>query len=254
MHSNLVLGAVWQSLGPVRKTSTTTKVFGAATIGVVAISLAIGALLVALFGGIFGFLKNPLASEKVDRTGPALLTAVRSLARIEGSSGTFQVVVDIEEDAKYLPGALKGQRIIYLAQGSASGTVELGGLDESSMSVDETLKSVVFTVPHAQISNVRIDPKASRVLSYKRGILDRLGDAVGEIDPLPQELNQRAETQLTEAATASELKQRAEASTEHVLRSIATGLGYTDVMVRFSDAPAAPPGAGTSAATTPSAA
>lgn len=214
-----------------------------------AICLAIGAVLVALLGGIFGFLKNPLATEKVDRTGPALLTAVRNLARIEGSSGTFQVVVDVEQDAKYLPSALKGQRIIYLAQGSASGTVELGALNEKSMTVDETLKTVEFRVPHAQISNVRIDPKTSRVLSYERGLLDRLGDAVGKIDPLPQELNQLAETQLTEAATASELKQRAEASTEQVLRSIATGLGYTSVTVTFTDAPtgAAPTSASPSA-------
>ncbi len=225
------------SQGAATKSSTAARVFGVATLGVVAISLAIGALLVALFGGLFGFLQNPFATEKVDRTGPALLTAVRSLARIEGSSGTFQVVVDIEEDAKYLPGALKGQRIIYLAQGSASGTVELGGLNETSMTVDEALKTVQFRVPHAQISNVRIDPKASRVLSYERGLLDRLGDAVGEMDPLPQELNLRAETQLTEAATASELQQRAEASTEQVLRSVATGLGYSNVTVTFTDAP-----------------
>jgi Protein of unknown function (DUF4230) len=220
------------------KKSSTTKMFGAASVAVIAVSVAVGAMLLAVFGGVFGFLKNPLATEKVDRTGPALLTAVRSLARIEGSSGTFQVVVDIEEDAKYLPGALKGQRIIYLAQGSASGTVELGGINETSMTVDEETKSVVFRVPHAQISNVRIDPKASRVLSYERGILDRLNDAVGQIDPLPQELNQRAEAQLNQAAIDSELVGRAEVSTEQVLRSIANGLGYDDVTVTFVEGPA----------------
>ena len=228
--------------------SSATKIFGTASLAVIAVSIAVGAMLLAVFGGVFGFLRNPLATDEVDRTGPALLTAVRSLARIEGSSGTFQVVVDIEEDAKYLPGALKGQRIIYLAQGSASGTVELGGINETSMTVDEETKSVVFRVPHAEISNVRIDPKASRVLSYERGILDRLGDAVGEIDPLPQELNQRAEAQLNQAAVDSELIGRAEQSTEQVLRSIANGLGYTDVTVTFVEGP--PAGATTLPATT----
>jgi Protein of unknown function (DUF4230) len=196
-------------------------------------ALALGALLVTMFGGVFGFLKNPFETKKVDRTGPAMLTAVQNLARIEGSSGTFQVVVDIQEDAQYLPAALKGQRIIYLAQGSASGTVELGGLDASKMMIDETTKTVTFRVPKAAINNVRIDPKVSRVLSYKRGILDRIGGALGGLDPLPQELNVLAEKQLTEAAKASELRQRAEASTRSVLQSIASGLGYKNVSVVF---------------------
>jgi hypothetical protein len=198
-----------------------------------AAALALGALLVTMFGGVFGFLKNPFETKKVDRTGPAMLTAVQNLARIEGSSGTFQVVVDIQEDAQYLPAALKGQRIIYLAQGSASGTVELGGLDASKMMIDETTKTVTFRVPKAAINNVRIDPKVSRVLSYKRGILDRIGGALGGLDPLPQELNVLAEKQLTEAAKASELRQRAEASTRSVLQSIASGLGYKNVSVVF---------------------
>jgi Protein of unknown function (DUF4230) len=198
-----------------------------------AAAVGMGALLVSLFGGVFGFLKNPFETKKVDRTGPALLTAIQNLARIEGSTGTFQVVVDIQEDAKYLPDALKGQRILYLAQGSASGTVELGDLDANHMIIDETTKSVTFRVPKAAINNVRIDPKASRVLSYKRGLLDRLGGAVSDLDPLPQELNIRAEQQLTEAAQASELRQRAEASTRNVLQSIAQGLGYTNVVVTF---------------------
>jgi hypothetical protein len=42
-----------------------------------------------------------------------------------------------------------------------------------------------------------------------------------------------AEKQLTEAAKASELRQRAEASTRSVLQSIASGLGYKNVSVVF---------------------
>ncbi len=200
---------------------------------VIAGFLALGALLFALFGGIFGFLQNPFATKTVDRTGPALLTAVQNLARIEGSSGTFQVVVDIEKDADYLPDALKGQRIIYLAQGSASGTVDLSVLNESAMTVDEETKSVSFRVPKAQISNERIDLSASRVLSYDRGLIDRIGEAFGEGNVMPAELTTRAEEQLTAAANDSELRTRAEENTRRVLTSIANGLGYSDVTVTF---------------------
>jgi hypothetical protein len=206
---------------------------GATSIAVVLGFIGVGALLFALLGGVFGFLRNPFATKKIDRTGPALLTAVQNLARIEGSSGTFQVVVDVEEDAEYLPDALKGQRIIYLAQGSASGTVELGGLNAQSITVDETTKTATFRIPKAQISNVRIDLSASRVLSYDRGLIDRLGDAVGDADPMPAELTTRAEEQLETAAQESELRARAEANTKQVLTSIGNGLGYTTVVVTF---------------------
>jgi hypothetical protein len=190
-------------------------------------------LLVSLFGGVFGFLKNPFKTEEVDRTGPALLTAVQNLARVEGSSGTFQVVVDIEKDAKYLPDTLKGQRIIYLAHGSASGTVDLSGLDASAMTIDETTKSVTFRIPQAQINNVRIDLSKSRVLSYDRGLLDRLGGLVREGVVMPAELTTRAEQQLTQAAAESDLRARAQANTEQVLRSIASGLGYPNVTIEL---------------------
>jgi hypothetical protein len=208
-------------------------VLGAGSIAVLLGVLGLGAFVAVLAGGLFGFLKNPFETEKVDRTGPALLVAVRNLARIEGSSGTFQVVVDIEQDAKYMPSALKGQRLIYLAQGSASGTVDLGGVSEKTMTIDEATKSVTFVVPPAEINNVRVDLEGSRVLSNERGLFDRLGDAFGDNNPMPPELVVRAETQMQEAALSSDLKARAEASTERVLQSIGNGLGYANVSVKF---------------------
>ncbi len=204
-------------------------------VGVVSLIVAaiIGAMVISAVWRIAGVLKNPLATEKVDRTGPALITALTNMARVEGSSGTFQVVVDIQDDAKYVPAALKGERIIYLAQGSASGTVDLGGLNATSITVDEVLKTATIIVPQAQISNVRIDLTRSKVLSHERGLLDRLGGAAGDAPAMHPDLVARAETQLKDAATESQLRQRAEENTETLLRSIATGLGYTTVNVEF---------------------
>jgi Protein of unknown function (DUF4230) len=128
---------------------------------------------------------------------------------------------------------LKGERIIYLAQGSASGTVDLSALNESAMTVDEETKRVSFRVPKAQISNERIDLSASRVLAYDRGLLDRIGEAFGEGNVMPPELTTRAEEQLSIAANESQLRTRAEENTRRVLTSIANGLGYTDVTVTF---------------------
>ena len=48
---------------------------------------------------------DPFGSKTVDRTGPALLQAVNGLHDYHASSGTFEVIVDVEKDAKFLPSA-----------------------------------------------------------------------------------------------------------------------------------------------------
>jgi Protein of unknown function (DUF4230) len=197
------------------------------------VAAVVGALLVSAIWRFTGALRNPFATEEVDRTGPALITALTDMARVEGSSGTFQVVVDVQDDAKYVPAALKGERIIYLAQGTASGTVDLSNLNATSIIVNEELKTATIVVPKAEISNVRIDLTKSKVLSHERGLLDRIGGAVGDTPAMHPDLVARAETQINEAAVESQLRQRAEENTTSLLRSIATGLGYTTVTVQY---------------------
>ncbi|NED51168.1 DUF4230 domain-containing protein, partial [Micromonospora aurantiaca] len=55
--------------------------------------------------GLPGWL-NPFGTETKDRSGPVLLKSIRDLHRYEAASGSFQVIVDLEKDAKFLPGSL----------------------------------------------------------------------------------------------------------------------------------------------------
>jgi Protein of unknown function (DUF4230) len=197
------------------------------------IAAALGAVIVTGIWKAVGAFKSPLATKRVDRTTPALMLALTDMARIEGSSGSFQVVVDIQDEAKYVPKALKGERIIYLAQGTASGTVDLAKLSSNSITTDETAKTVTIVVPHAEVSNLRIDLTKSKVLSHDRGLLDRIGGAVGEAPPMHPDLVKRAEQELKKIAAESELRMRAEENTKTLLTRIATGLGYTKVTVEF---------------------
>ncbi len=199
------------------------------------VAAIVGALLITAVWRVVGAFSNPFATKKVDRTSPALMTALTDLARVEGSSGTFQVVVDIEEDTKNLPASLKGERIIYLAQGSASGTVDLSRLTGRAIVTDEKLKTAKIIVPRAEISNVRIDLTKSKVLSHQRGIIDRIEGAIDDESPMNPDLAMLAEKQLKAAADESELRARAEQNTRLLLTSIATGLGYTSVTVEFGE-------------------
>src|SRR5688572_13083371 len=61
---------------------------------------------------------NPFRTEEVDRTGPAVLKALADLHEYRAATGSYQVMIDVEQDAKYFPSFLKGQRTLFLAQGS----------------------------------------------------------------------------------------------------------------------------------------
>ncbi|CAM5245855.1 hypothetical protein STENM223S_06515 [Streptomyces tendae] len=79
-------------------------------------------VLVVLFAGlrlsIVPGLKDLFGSETQDRSGPALLKSVQDISRYDAASGNFQVVVDLEKDAKFLPDAIRGNRTLYVGAGT----------------------------------------------------------------------------------------------------------------------------------------
>ena len=72
---------------------------------------------------------NPFGEQERDRSGPVVLKSIRDLARFEAASGNFQVIVDLERDAKFLPDAVRGQRTLFVGHGSvdALAAVSAGG-------------------------------------------------------------------------------------------------------------------------------
>src|SRR2546426_10953061 len=68
---------------------------------------ALGAAVVAVLalvglnrlGDLLPHLANPFRTESVDRTGPVVLKALDDLHEYQAATGSFQVLVDIEQDA-----------------------------------------------------------------------------------------------------------------------------------------------------------
>ncbi|MFG2617029.1 DUF4230 domain-containing protein [Streptomyces sp. NPDC048507] len=168
-----------------------------------------------------------------DRTGPAVLKSLRDMSRFEGAAGDYQVVVDLEHDAPFLPDAVRGTRTLYVGAGSVSAYVELGGLDERAVSVDEDRSEAVLRLPHAALGAPALDPARSYAVSKQRGLLDRLGDLFSGNPAGEQAVQKVAVERIGTAARDSGLTQRAEKNTTLMLEGLLRSLGFERVSVTY---------------------
>ena len=180
---------------------------------------------------------NPFRTEEVDRTGPAVLKALADLHEYRAATGSYQVMVDIEKDAKYLPGFIKGERTLFLAQGSVDAGVDFSGLGPESVSVAPD-RSVTITLPHATLAKPVLDTAASHVVDRDRGLLDRIGSVFTDSPTGEQTLYAAAEPKLRAAADESALVAKADENTTQMLTRLLGALGFDKVSVAFTDNPA----------------
>jgi hypothetical protein len=85
------------------------------------------------------------------------------------------------------------------------------------------------------VDEVRIDPEQSHVLDRDRGLVERIGDALGDNPVDHSELYALAEDRLAAAAAESDLRDRAETNTRAMLTGLAGSLGVDEVEVRFAE-------------------
>ena len=195
----------------------------------VVVVLLLGALLVR---GL-GWPGLPFGSETVDRSTTPLLTSLADLEEYHAATGSFQVVVDLEKDTRWVPSLIKGERTTFLATGSVDAIVDFTGLDGRAVEVSEDGRAVTFTLPPARLDEADVDLAESRVLSRERGLLDRVGGLFSDNPTGEREVAALAEGKLDAAASASDLRVTAEENTRAMLTGLARSLGYTDVEVRF---------------------
>ncbi len=178
---------------------------------------------------------NPLEPEVVDRSTPALLLALDDLSEYHAATADLQVMVDVEVDTPWLPSVISGERVHFLAMGSADAYVDFEGLDAGAVTLSPDGTAATIVLPAPELSEVRIDAQESRVVDRDRGLVERLGDAFQENPTDDSDLYELAERRLATAATESDLLERAEANTRDMLTTLAMSLGVERVIVDFEE-------------------
>jgi hypothetical protein len=174
-------------------------------------------------------------TQEIDRTSPAVLQALQDMARFKAASGTFQVVVDIEEDVKLLPDFVAGERTLMVATGTVDAEVDLANLDADAVEVSPDRTKVTIRLPAATLTPARIDNEKSYVAARSRGLVNRVGDAFGSDPGDDSPLYQRAETQLEQAAAETDLQVKAEENTTAMLTELMQSLGFTEVEIIYEE-------------------
>lgn len=203
-------------------------------------TIALGALaavvvfLVASLVDPWDLLPNPFETEEVDRSGPALLEKLEDLSEYHAASAQLQELIDIEDDVRFVPSFIAGERVSFLAFGTVDAIVDFSALERGAVEVSEDRTAVHVTLPPARIDTVTVDPERSRVLDRDRGVLDRLGGVLSDNPTGERELYLEAEEKLRRAAADSELTERAEANTRRMLRALFATLGFEDITIEFA--------------------
>lgn len=198
-----------------------------AVVGVLVVAVMVVANRVTLPGWPFG-------AERTDRTHTPVLREIVDLQQFQAAEGTFQVVVDVEDGMENVPSLLVGERATMMATGTVAAVVDLGGLTGDAVSVDGD--RVTVRLPAPTLTGASIDHDLTEVTSRQRGVLTRLGSALGDDTGDDSALYRVAAARIEAAAVGSDLVVRGKASTRETVAGLLTGLGFDDVTIVFADA------------------
>ncbi len=137
-----------------------------------------------------------------------------------------------------LPAFLAGERVIFVAAGSVDASVDFAGLGAGNVTVNADRTEASIALPAPVLGAARLDLERSYVADHRRGLRERLADAVDTQGggTNTEQLYRIAQARLAEAgARTDELKARARTNTRAMLTSLLTSLGFREVTVTFAD-------------------
>ncbi|MDG4790313.1 DUF4230 domain-containing protein [Micromonospora sp. WMMD1102] len=197
------------------------------------IGLAAVLVLGVQVSGILPDWRNPFTKEETDRSQPPLLKSIQDLSRYVAAEGNFEVVVDLENNRKYVPEFLLGERTLFVGAGTVDAYVDFGALRDDAVVVSEDRKSVEIKLPAPQLGEVNLDLERSYVFAEKRGILNQLGEVFGGDPNRQREVYLKAEQKIADSAKSSGLGERAQENTRKMLDQMLRSLGYEQVTISY---------------------
>jgi hypothetical protein len=184
--------------------------------------------------GLWPSWRNPFAQEQTDRSQPPLLKSIQDLSRYVAAEGNFQVVIDLQQDRRYVPDFLLNERTLFVGAGSVESYVDFGQIGEGGVIESADRKSVEIKLPAPQLGKANLDLENSYVFAEDRGLLNRLGEVFGGDPNRQREVYQMAEERIAGAARDSGLGERAQENTRKMLEGLLRSLGYEKVTITYT--------------------
>lgn len=160
------------------------------------------------------------------RSTPAVITAVRDLARLEAVEYHVERVIDLRDRQTLLFGLIRTQdAILFVAVGQVTAGVDLGELAEGDVVVDRARGVASITLPPARVLSTRLDNENSWVYSRSTDVLAQ------RREDLETRARQAAERTLEQNAISGGILERARTNAEQTVAALVRSLGYTAVTV-----------------------
>jgi hypothetical protein len=193
--------------------------------------LAVVALLVVAvlrLSDVVSWPPNPFAERQV-----VLLQSIHGLSRYEAAEGSFQVVIDLATEARFIPTSILGERDLFVALGTVNAYVDFAKLDKGAVTVSADRRSATVRLPHAALERANLDQRHSYLFAQQKGLVNRFEEFIGGSPDRQQKLYSLAQQKIGTAAKSSKLASQAEHNTQAMLTGMLRSLGYTSVTVTF---------------------
>ncbi|HEX4446779.1 MAG TPA: DUF4230 domain-containing protein [Polyangiaceae bacterium] len=177
------------------------------------------------------FLGRCSGPEPADRaSAPAVVMAVRDLARLEATSFHIEKVVEVTEAQSRLWGLVDAKdQVLLVAVGDVVAGVDLAKLRDEDVQMDAANRTIRLRLPPAQVLSAALDERATHVVARSTDMLAHRNEQ------LEGAARGTAEEQMRQAAIDAGILEHAKESSDRTLRALLRSLGYEHVDIDWTD-------------------
>ncbi|KYF75229.1 hypothetical protein BE17_05515, partial [Sorangium cellulosum] len=188
-------------------------------------SVGFGALVVA------PHLRAPAPPDTVvARPSPALVIAIRDLARLETTEVHVEKVVDLADRQSRLFGLVQAtDALLLVAVGHVTIGVDLARIGEDDIAMDPETGVARLTLPAPEVFSTRLDEEETYVYTRSTSLLARRNEQ------LESRARKEATAAIEKAALEGNVMARAKAQAERQITALATQLGAKRVDIRWRE-------------------
>src|SRR6266702_457475 len=160
---------------------------------------------------------------RINADSPSVVDKIRQLSRLETVDYSIDKIVEGDKENPYLPNFLVGDKLMLVAHGEVIAGVDLSQFEANNIHVNGDAINV--KLPDPQVLVTRIDDGGTRVYSRTTGLLV-------PADPnLESQVRVTAEQEITKAALADGILDKANQNARISIKALLSGLGFHSVDV-----------------------